>query len=152
MTIYLDTSVIIPYLHEPIDQTSKTEEAKRLFAAIRDGKVQAMVTFYSFPELYGYVVENYTSEQVNETFRVSLVELFSAPLIVKPFLDRADLEKLRRRFTISDSYDVFHVAAALFYSCSSIITFDHHFHQVADVIPAYTPAEFFATFESSDAK
>jgi predicted nucleic acid-binding protein len=149
MTAYLDSGILIAYLYEETDNRAKAEQAKRLFDAIADHRLQGIVSFYVLPELYGYVTRNYLAEKVNETFRNSLVELFHAPLIVKPFVDRADAERLRRRFTIADSADIAHVVAALFYGCSELITFDHHFHQVANVIPAYTPDEFLATLKAN---
>lgn len=106
-----------------------------------------MITFYALPELYNYVAENYAANQVDETFRISLIELLNVPLTLKPFVDRANLERLRRRFSITDSNDVFHVAAALHYGCSAIITFDHHFRQVADLIPVYEPDAFLAALK-----
>jgi predicted nucleic acid-binding protein len=153
MSVYLDTSVLIPFLYEETEQREKAESVKRLFQVITNRQAQALITFYTLPELYNYVAENYSIDQVNETLRVSLAELFSAPLIVKPFVDRVDVERLRRRFAISDPSDVFHVVAAIHYDCSAIITFDHHFQQVANVIPAYTPDEFLATLgNTSDAQ
>ena len=151
MSVYLDTSVLIPFLFEETGQPIKAESAKRLFHAIADQQTSGLITFYTLPEIYAYVVENYVESQVNETVRVGLVELFRAPLIVKPFVDRVDVEKFRRRFTISDASDVLHVAAAVHYGCSAILTFDHHFAQVANVIPVYTPNEFLATLKTSNA-
>lgn len=44
-----------------------------------------------------------------------------------------------------DSYDIYHVSAALHFGCSAIITFDHHFQQVRNLIPVFTPDEYLAT-------
>ncbi len=147
MTAYLDSGILVAYLYEEIDNRAKAEQAKRLFDAIVARRLRGIVTFYVLPELYGYVLRNYLAEKADETFRNSLVELFRMPLIVKPYVDRADAERLRRRFTLSDSADIPHVVAALFYGCSELITFDHHFKQVANLIPVYTPDEFLATLK-----
>ena len=150
MTAYLDTNALIAYLYEESDNREKADQAKQLFDAIVARKLSALITFYALPELYAFVVRNYPEDKRNDTFRESLVELFSAPLIVKPFVDRTELERLRRQFTITDSGDVYHVAAALHYDCSALITFDYHFRQVASLIPVYAPEEFLATLENAD--
>jgi predicted nucleic acid-binding protein len=153
VTAYLDSGVLIAYLYEEVDHRAKAEQAKRLFDAIVARRFQGIVSFYVLPELYGYVTRNYLAEKADETFRNSLVELFRAPLIVKPYVDRTDAERLRRRFTISDSADIPHVVAALFYGCSELITFDHHFNQVAHLMPIFTPDEFLTTLtHNSNAK
>ncbi|MBI5649454.1 MAG: PIN domain-containing protein [Chloroflexi bacterium] len=147
--IYLDASVLIPFLYGE-QEPEKNVSARQLFAAIRAQTVRGLVSFYALPELFGYVAAHYPDEEINEVFRSSLVTLFSAPVIVKPYVERAETERLRRKFSISDASDAVHVIAALYFGCSAIITFDHHFRSVNDIIPVYTPAEFFATLESSN--
>ena len=149
MSIYLDASVLVSYLYEETDQPAKSAAAKRLINAIVEHRVEMLVSFYALPELYGYVAANYAEDKINETFRTSLVELFSLPLTVKPFVERTAMEQLRQQFSISDPSDVAHVVAALFYECDTIITFDHHFQQVASLIPVHTPAEFLATLQDA---
>ncbi len=149
MTVYLDSSILVTNLYEEHDIPARVAQTRRLFSAVVAGRVQAMVSFYVLPEMYGYVTRNYPPERVDEVFRNSLVELFSIPIIVKPFVDRIDAERLRRRFTISDSADVSHVVAALFYGCSAIITFDHHFREISHLIPVFTPDEYLATLENA---
>lgn len=97
-----------------------------------------------------YVAEHFTPARRNETFRLSLVRLFGAPLTVQPFVDRIESEKLRRRFTLADSTDIPHVVAALAFGCSAIITFDNHFQQVRELIPVFTPDEYLATLTNAD--
>lgn len=150
-TVYLDSSILIAFLYEEENHPHRFEETQRLFSAMPEGVLSGVVSFYALPELYGYVKQDQPEQAVNTVFRLSLVELFSVPLIVMPFLDRDDFDRLRQQFTIADPEDVRHVAAALFKKCDAIITFDHHFEQVANVIPVYTPDEFLATLESSDA-
>ena len=149
MIVYLDTSILVSTLYEEVANPEQAEAVGRLFSQFHTRRVQGLVTFYTLPELHSYVVRHYSEQVIDETFRLSLVRLFSTPLIIKPFVDRVELEKLRRRFTISDAGDVYHVAAALFFECSGIITFDHHFRQVSNLIPVYTPDEFLATLESA---
>ncbi len=151
-TIYLDSSVLVAFLYEESDQPERFRQAQQLILAIRDGTIQAIVSFYALPELYGYVARHYPESEINSAFRLSLVELFSVPLIVAPFLDREVLNRLRQQFTIADADDARHIAVALSRKCDSIITFDYHFRQVADLIPVFEPDEFLATLTNPDAR
>ena len=150
-TLYLDSSVLVAFLYEEPDQPERFRQIQQLIMAIRDGTIQAVVSFYALPELYGYVARHYPESEINSAFRLSLVELFSVPLIVAPFLDREVLNRLRQQFTVADPDDARHVAVALSRKCDAIITFDHHFRQVADLIPVYEPDAFFAALKSPNA-
>ncbi len=147
--VYVDSSVLIAFLYEEKDQPEKFQQARRLISAIRGGLLSGVVSFYALPELYGHVRENQPANEINNVFRLSLVELFSAPIIVMPFLERAEFRNLRQQFRISDPEDVRHVAAALSSKCDAIITFDYHFRQVSNLIPVYTPEEYLAKLEST---
>lgn len=147
--VYLDSSVLIAFLYEKQDHPSQFEQAQRLVSAIRELSVSGVVSFYVLPELYSYVKEHYPPDLVSLVFRLSLVELYELPLIVVPFLNRDELNRLRTRFIIADSDDARHVAAALASQCDALITFDHDFQQATNVIRAHTPAEFLNTLEKS---
>ena len=146
-TVYLDSSVLIAYLYEESDQRERFEETRPLIGAVREGLIRAVVSFYALPELYSHVNRYQPENQVNSVFRLGMAERFNLPIIVAPFLDRGDLKSLRQQFTITDPDDARHVAAALFKKCNAIVTFDHDFQQVSNLIPAYTPAEFLATLK-----
>ncbi len=77
---------------------------------------------------------------------MGLVELFSLPLTILPFLDRTELNLWRRRFTISDPTDALHTAVALAHGCDAIIAYDQHFEAVSDHIPYHTPEEYLARY------
>jgi predicted nucleic acid-binding protein len=143
--VYLDSTVLIALLYGQTLEPNRFEQCRRLRTAIQENLIDAVVSFYTLPELYDYVELHQPQPEVNAVFRLGLVELFSLPVRVAPFLDRAELNKLRQQFQITDPDDARHVAAALFKKCDAIITFDHDFQQVAGLIPAYTPAEFLAT-------
>lgn len=151
-TVYLDSTALIALLYGEKFEPERFEQCRRLRAAIQAGLTDAVVSFYALPELYDYVEQHQPANEVNAVFRLSLVEVFSLPIIVMPFLDRADLNQFRQQFKIADSDDARHVAAALHRKCDAIIAFDYHFTQVTNVIPAYTPAEFLATLASPDAR
>jgi len=141
MIVYLDTSVLIPYLYQEREEPGLLAQMQRFFDAVRAGHLEAWVSFYVLPELYDFVGDAYETEKAPEVFRESLVVLFSEPVIVRPYLDRSTLSLWRRRFTISDSDDVLHVAAALAWGCDAIVTYDHHFFQVKEHIPVGFPDE-----------
>lgn len=148
--VYLDSSVLIAYLYEKRDEPAKFEEAHRLVKAIRGGAVEAIVSFYALPELYDYVLHHQSEKEISPVLRLSLVELLDLPIIIAPFLDRAELNRQRQQFTISDQDDARHVAVALFRHCDAIVTFDRHFREVANLIPVYTPDEYLAALKSSE--
>jgi len=70
------------------------------------------------------------------------VTLFEIPLTVLPYLKRTERSLWRHRIRLRDSSDEPHVGVALAHGCEAIITYDQHFQDVAELIPAYTPEEF----------
>jgi predicted nucleic acid-binding protein len=142
--IYLDSSVLITYLYEEYDAIERFAQSRRVFQAVRAGEIEAAISFYALPELYGYVESHFPQKEVNTTFRLSLVTLFEIPLTVLPYLKRIERNLWRHRIRLRDSSDEPHVAIALARSCEAIITYDEHFQDVVDFIPAYTPEEFLA--------
>jgi len=142
--IYLDSTVLITYLYEEYDAVERFAQARQLFQAIQAGETEAAISFYALPELYGYVESHFPQEEANTTFRLSLVTLFEIPLTVLPYLKRTERNLWRHRIRLRDSSDEPHVAVALAHGCETIITYDEHFQDVADLISAYTPEEFLA--------
>ncbi len=145
--IYLDTSVLIPFLYEETIRPERFASTRRLVEAIRSGRVQAVISLYALPELYAYLARQYSDSRFNTTFRLSLIELFQIPFVIAPHLSRTDLELWRRRVKISDATDLPHVASALANGCNCIITFDEHFQQSVGLIAAYDPTQFLASLE-----
>jgi predicted nucleic acid-binding protein len=148
--IYLDSSVLIAYLYEERDQPAKYQQARRLVNAIRRGSTSAIISFYALPELYSYVSHHQLETEISKVLRLSLVELFSLPIIITPFLNRSELNRLLRQVRITDSDDARHVAVAMSRHCSGIITYDRHFREIANLIPVFTPDEYLATLEASE--
>ncbi len=146
-TVYLDTTVLITFLYGKRIEPERFEQSRPLFAAMRDSSVEGVISFYALPELYDYVEHHQPADEVNAVFRLSLVELFSLPITVAPFLDRAEFDQLRKQIQIPDPVDTRHTAVALSRKCDAIITFDHHFAQISNLILVYTPAEFLATLK-----
>lgn len=147
--VYLDTSVLVSFYFEEHEQPEKFRAARLLVQEIERETIRAVVSFYTLPELYAFVQENY-ADQVNVLFRSTMVQLFTLPLQVFPFLTREQFNALRHSFKMSDPNDVRHVIVALATFCNAIITFDHHFQQVRDLIPVFTPDEYLATLSKAD--
>jgi predicted nucleic acid-binding protein len=139
---YLDASVLIAYLYGEMHAPERFDPTRQLFTAIEEQRLEAVVTFYALQELHAFIGNRWLPSDVNETFRVALLELVRLPLIVVPYVERRQLNLWRRRFDIKDSSDVFHVVAALVNDCDALVAYDRHFLSVADLIPAYTPEEF----------
>lgn len=150
--VYLDTSVLIAFLYEERDQPEKYKAAQHLIEFARQNKFDAAFSFYALPELYDFVQAHQAESEVSAIFRLGLVELLLVPMNILPYLPREQFNELRKQFVIADRDDARHVATALSRHCSAIITFDHHFHQVRDLIPIFTPDEYLATLanESND--
>lgn len=144
MRAYLDASVLIAYLYGEMHAPERFVPARQLFTAIEEQRLEAVVTFYALQELHAFIKNRWLPSDVNEAFRTALLELVRLPLIVIPYVERAQLNLWRRRFDVKDSSDVFHVVAALVNDCDALVAYDRHFLSVADLVPAYTPEEFLA--------
>ena len=141
MKLYLDSVVLIDFLFEPVETSEREQIGQQLFSAIQQSETECIVSFYSLPELFGYVQRNYPPDIVNTVFKESVIVLFSEPVKIVPYLDRTEVNRLRRRFTIADSYDALHIACALSNNCDAIVTYDSHFQTVTDIIPVFTPPQ-----------
>jgi len=141
MKLYLDSVVLIDYLFQTVDSIEREQIGQQFFSAVRQGETECIVSFYSLPELFGYVQRNYPQDIVNAVFKESIIVLFSEPVTVASYLDRTEVNRLRRRFTIADPYDALHVACALSNNCDAIVTYDSHFQAVADAISVFTPSQ-----------
>ncbi|MCB0211746.1 MAG: type II toxin-antitoxin system VapC family toxin [Anaerolineae bacterium] len=145
MKLYLDTVILIEYLYNS-NETERTQAVSGIFELARQETVELFVSFYTLPELWGYVDRSYPPHVANLVLRESLVVLFSEPITVVPQLNRTDINILRRRFKIRDSYDALHVACALFYNSDAILTYDFHFQSVANTIPVKMPQDVVTLF------
>lgn len=152
MKLYLDTSVLLPYLFGELDAPERYLPSVQLFGKIDARGVQAVVTFYALQEVYGYIVRRFPSEDTDRLFRVSLQQLLMFPLVVVPYLDRTVVRRWRHRLQLGDATDVFHVAAALIRGCDAIVTYDHRFQEVAEHIPAWTSEECLASLEQAESE
>ena len=148
MKAYLDSVTLIEFLYEFAEKI-EIHPSFQLFEAIRRRKLECLVSFYAFPELFGYVQRNYPPDISNTVFRESLVVLFSYPITIVPYLGRAEVNRLRRHFTIADPYDALHAACALFHGCDTIVTYDSHFDAVAEKFIIATPQEILQQLQTN---
>ncbi len=140
--VYLDASVLIPFLYGALETPDRFASVERLFWEIHQRRVEAVVAFYALQEVHRYIVRHApVGENTDELFRDALRVLLDFPLIVVPYVERTEVNRWRHRVPIKDSTDVFHVAAAMGRDCGAIITYDRHFQDVTNVLPAYTPEE-----------
>ncbi len=139
--VYLDTTVLVVFLYGKHDEPSRYTSVARLFAAIFRKELQAVVSFYTFPELYGYVAENFPRDVRNTTVRHSFLKLFAYPVEIVPFLDRTERRRLARKINIHDPTDFLHVASAVVNDCDIICTYDSHFDTSRAHIEPLSPEE-----------
>ena len=60
-----------------------------------------------------------------------------------PLLTREERILHSRTFsTLSDASDVSHAISALLAGCDTIVSYDHHFDEIAPILPRYLPEEF----------
>jgi predicted nucleic acid-binding protein len=144
LKVYLDTSVIVPFLYGELTEPARFAQMERLFGAIENGQIVGVLSFYAFHELYEYLAANYPADDISDGFRYGLLELLRFPLIIVSHLDRTESNRLRRRFTIADPYDALHVATAMLHNCDTIVTYDDHFQAVADLITVLSPEQILA--------
>lgn len=141
MNLSFDSSALIPFLYGEHTEATRYEEMRQLFDFIQGGKVEGVISFYVFNELYEYVAITRLPDEVSDLFRISLLELLRFPLVIVPHLNRTDSNRLRRRFAIPDPYDAIHTACALFHDCDAIVTYDSHFDSVKNVIQVLSPQD-----------
>lgn len=149
MRLYLDTSVLLPYLFGELDAPERYLPSVQLFGRIDGQQVQAVVTFYALQELYGYIIRRFPSEDADRLFRTSLQQLLLFPLTIVPYLDRTEVRRWGYHLQLRDATDIFHVAAALIRGCDAIVTYDRRFQEVSEHISVWIPEECLAWLEQT---
>lgn len=75
--------------------------------------------------------------------KAALEKILALPLLILPFVSRAERKLHARKFTaLRDSSDVPHAIAASVYGCEAIVAYDEHFRAVSPIIPYKTPEDF----------
>lgn len=136
MKVYLDTTIITLLLFGQKRNPERFEEVRQLFDAIDNGQVAAVISIYALQELCSFCYANFPTEDAPTVTRLAFYELLLTPL-----LSRTDRIVLSRRFPIRDASDQAHAGVAHREGCSYIITYDHHFQDIADLLPSLTAGE-----------
>ena len=141
MKVYLDTTVLVVLLFARHEELERYVAVERLFDSILQGKLKAVVSFYAFPELYGYVVDHFPQDIQNTVMRYGFLKLFLYPVEIASFVDRTERRRLARKLNLRDPGDFLHVASSLVNGCKYIVTYDSHFEAVSSMIEPLTPEE-----------
>jgi predicted nucleic acid-binding protein len=112
-----------------------------LFEAIDAGKVEAIVSLYALQELCSYCYNTFLQTHAPHATRLALHTLLEHPLLIVPLLTRVDRILLGRRFPMSDTSDQVHACTAYREGCAAIITYDHHYQEIASLLSVFTPTE-----------
>jgi predicted nucleic acid-binding protein len=139
--LYLDSSVLLVYLLGSAAEPTRHAAARDLFTTIDNGDLTALISLYSFQEIYSFCEDNYPVDDVPEVFRQALLRLLASPVCIKGLLTREERLIHERRFHIRDASDTPHVISALLNHCEVIVTYDDHFQDVANVVESLTPEE-----------
>jgi predicted nucleic acid-binding protein len=142
MKIYLDTTILTVYLFGQQLHSARHVDAVALFATVDAGLVEAVVSLYALQELCSYCYNTFPPAQAPHATRLAVHELLRHPLQVVPLLTRADRILFSRRFPMSDTSDQVHTCTAYREGCTAVITYDHHYQEVATLITVLAPAEF----------
>lgn len=141
MRLYVDTSVLIVYLYGEATEPERFAHTAALFDRFATGEITAVFSLYTLQELHGYIRRVSPPEDVDEAFRTSVLELFSYPAIIAPYLDRLTLKRYRRKLNVRDATDVPHIVIALERQCDGIVAYDERFRDVAEVLAYYRPPD-----------
>lgn len=141
MKVYLDTTILTVFLFGQQHHPDRHEECKQLFAAIEEGQLEAVVSLYAIQELCSFCYNSFPLLQAPHVTRVAIHELLRYRLQVVPLLTRADRILLSRRFPMRDTSDQVHAATAYREGCTVVITYDHHYQEIAALIDVLTAGE-----------
>jgi len=148
--IYLDTSVLLVLTLTKSLEPERFEAVSALFDFIDAGVIKAVTSFYALHELLVIAISNTDPdwETGSELARQALVTIFQTHLLYLPLLKREDkLVKARLFSALRDSTDLPHAIAALSAGCSTIVAYDEHFRDVADIIAYKTPDQIIRGFQ-----
>ena len=141
MKAYLDTTIITLLLFGQRHHPAHYAEVEALFVAIDKGQLQAVVSLYALQELCAYCYMYFSAEQAPSVVRLAFHELTGHAVLLVSLLNRSDRLILSRRFPMRDASDQAHAATAYREHCDCIITYDHHYQDIAERFPCLTARE-----------
>ncbi len=145
MKVYLDTTILTVYLFGQQLHPDRYADTVMFFAKLSSGNVEAVVSIYALQELCSYCYNTFPQPHAPHATRLAFAQLLDVSLLVVPLLSRADRILYSRRFPMSDTSDQVHTCTAYREGCSAIVTYDHHYQEVASLISVVTPAELLQT-------
>lgn len=151
MKVYLDTSVINVHLFGRYSEIEmvRAPGVDKLFSLINADSINAIVSLYTIQEIFVFCRKTFAGGEAGHIARISLAALFADRFELVGLLSREERLIHRNRFMMSDLSDQPHAISAFINKCNAIITFDKHFKENADLMPAFTPDEFISSFSSN---
>jgi len=142
--LYIDTSVLLVHTLTQALEKDRAPATDIFFAKIAAGSLLGATSFYALHEVHVFALENAPDFSTGAAFgKAALEKIFALPLLILPFVSRAERKLHARKFTaLRDSTDVPHAIAAFVYDCKAIVAYDEHFRAISHLIPYKTPEDF----------
>lgn len=142
--LYIDTSVLLVHTLTQALEKDRVPATETFFAKIAAGSLLGATSFYALHEVHIFALENAPDFSTGAAFgKAALEKIFALPLLILPFVSRAERKLHARKFTaLRDSTDVPHAIAAFVYGCEAIVAYDEHFRAISHLIPYKTPEDF----------
>ena len=142
--LYIDTSVLLVHTLTQALEKHRVPATETFFAKIAAGSLLGATSFYALHEVHIFALENAPDFSTGAAFgKAALEKIFALPLLILPFVSRAERKLHARKFTaLRDSTDVPHAIAAFVYGCEAMVAYDEHFRAISHLIPYKTPEDF----------
>ena len=147
--VYLDASVVNVRLFGQEKEAERYGHVLRLFEAIDEGKVVAIVSIYTLQEICVFCRDRLAVKETEKVAWLALRELFQHELRIVPLLTRMQKMVHSRTFEMRDASDQPHAISAYLHNCDAIVAYDEHFQDVADKILSLQPEELVVELERS---
>jgi predicted nucleic acid-binding protein len=125
--IYLDASVVNVRLFGQEKESERYAHVLRLFEAIDEGKVVAIVSIYTLQEICIFCRDRLAVKEPEKVAWLALREFLQHELGIVPLLSRVQKIVHSRTFEMRDASDQPHVISAYLYHCDAIVAYDEHF-------------------------
>ena len=145
--IYLDASVVNVRLFGQEKEAERYAHVVRLFEAIDEGEVVAIVSIYTLQEICIFCRDCLAVKEPEKVAWLALRELFQHELRIVPLLSRVQKIMHSRTFEMRDASDQPHAICAYLHGCDVIVAYDEHFQDVAERILYLQPEELLVELE-----
>lgn len=125
-------------------EVGRYKHVAELFQRIDDEEVEAVTSFYALHEVFLFALRNAPDPATGaQAGKASLLEILKTKIRLTPLPTREERILYSRTFSaLSDASDVSHAISALLVGCDTIISYDHHFDEIASILPMCLPEEF----------